>query len=81
MSLSGPGLAASASPRVPEQFPPSAFTLTTLLELRSFASLYRSVGKRFEIAFVCVCVCDDNIARRWRLAQGLAPMKPRKWTR
>ena len=24
---------------------------------------------------------DDNIARRWRLAQGLAPMKPRKWTR
>ena len=24
---------------------------------------------------------DDNIARRWRLAQGLAPMEPRKWTR
>ena len=51
MSLSGPGLAVPASPRVPEQFPPSAFTLTTLLEL----CYYRS-EKRFEIAFVCVQV-------------------------
>ena len=51
MSLSGPGLAVPASPRVPEQFPPSAFTLTTLLEL----CYYRSVGKRFE-SLLCVCV-------------------------
>ena len=51
MSLSGPGLAVPASPRVPEQFPPSAFTLTTLVEL----CYYRSVGKRFEsLLWVCV---------------------------
>ena len=56
MSLSGPGLAVPASPRVPEQFPPSAFTLTTLLELRSL-SLYTA---QLENALKYFCVYFDR---------------------
>ena len=59
MSLSGPGLAVSASPCVPEQFPPSAFTLTTLLELRSF-SLYTAQLEN-ALKYFCVCVYEETI--------------------
>ena len=55
MSLSGPGLAVAASPCVPEQFPPSAFTLTTLLELRSPAHFYTAQLEN-ALKYFCVCV-------------------------
>ena len=55
MSLSGPGLAVAASPCVPEQVPPSAFTLTTLLELRSAAHFYTA---QLENALKYFCVCE-----------------------
>ena len=54
MSLSGPGLAVPASPRVPEQFPPSAFTLTTLLELRSLS--FSTAQLENALKYFCVCV-------------------------
>ena len=66
MSLSGPGLAVAASPCVPEQFPPSAFTLTTLLELRSL-SLYTA---QLENALKYFCVCVPGISY-YRISSAL----------